>query len=200
MLVHFCWLSVICWMSLFFFQIFQTFTSFRISKVKVISKISYCLIVNLIICSSMIAINVTVSYVRSNGENLGCSLLTCYIADSDMVMYTFALPIGSFMVINIFMFLVTSIRVFKKINVQKSKYDRKFGTYFRLSTITGTTWMFAFLALFTGFQLFDIVHTVLSGGQGLFLYLAFGISLTTKHIHNNHRKDTKYSTQTAFQK
>eukprot|EP00105_Crassostrea_gigas_P039566 XP_019923714.1 PREDICTED: uncharacterized protein LOC109619017 [Crassostrea gigas] len=200
MLVHFSWLSVICWMSLSFFQIFQTFTSFRISKVKVISKISYCLIVNIIICSSMVAINVTVSYVRSNGENLGYSLQTCYIADSDMIMYTFALPIGSFMVINIFMFLVTSIKFFKKINVQKSKDDRKFGAYFRLSTITGATWMFAFLAQFTGFQLFEIVHTVLSGGQGLFLYLAFGISLTTKHIHNNHGRDMKYSTQTASQK
>lgn len=90
---------------------------FCILKVKVIFKILYCLIVNLIICLFMIVINVIVSYVRSNGENLGCFLLICYIVDFDMVMYIFVLFIGLFMVINIFMFLVILIRVFKKINV-----------------------------------------------------------------------------------
>lgn len=191
MLVHFNWLSVVCWMSLCSFQVFQAFTSFRISEVKVVSKVLLCLLVDLIICLSLVVINVVVSFVKSNRENFGYSVLTCYIADSDMVLFTFALPVGVLICINMFMFAVTVFRISKRIDVQKSQEEHKMRAYFRLSTITGVTWLFGFLAQFTGHQLFDILHTVFSGGQGLFLYLAFGLSLTTKQINSNHLKDSK---------
>ncbi|XP_052717791.1 uncharacterized protein LOC128189986 [Crassostrea angulata] len=191
MLVHFNWLSVVCWMSLCSFQVFQAFTSFHVSEVKVVPKVLSCLVMNLIICLSLVVINVVVSFVKSNRENFGYSVLTCYIADSDMVLFTFALPVGVLICINMFMFAVTVLRISKRINVQKSQEEHKMRAYFRLSTITGVTWLFGFLAQFTGHQLFDILHTVFSGGQGLFLYLAFGLSLTTKQKNSNHSKDSK---------
>eukprot|EP00105_Crassostrea_gigas_P033913 XP_019918061.1 PREDICTED: adhesion G protein-coupled receptor E2-like [Crassostrea gigas] len=191
MLVHFNWLSVVCWMSLCSFQVFQAFTSFRISEVKVVSKVLLCLLVDLIICLSLVVINVVVSFVKSNRENFGYSVLTCYIAHSDMVLFTFALPVGVLICINMFMFAVTVFRISKKIDVQKSQEEHKMRAYFRLSTITGVTWLFGFLGQFTGHQLFDILHTVFSGGQGLFLYLAFGLSLAKKQINSNHSRDSK---------
>ncbi|XP_052717277.1 uncharacterized protein LOC128189639 isoform X1 [Crassostrea angulata] len=177
MLVHFCWLSVICWMSLSSFQIFHTFTSFNLTKVKVIPRVLTSLMVNLFICSSLVATNVIQSYVTSNGENLGYSVLTCYIADPEMILYTFTLPVGLLVCINIFMLAVTVFRISNKVDVQKSKDKERTGAYFRLSTIAGATWIFGFLDQFTGFQFFSILHTLFNGGQGVFLYLAFGAPL-----------------------
>ena len=88
-------------------------------------------------------------------------------------------------------------RIPKRVDIQVWKDDQKMEAYFRLSNIIGATWMFAFLAQFTGFQLCNIVHTVLNDCLGFFLYLAFGQSLTTKHIY---KKESKHSTQTDSQK
>jgi hypothetical protein len=38
--------------------------------------------------------------------------------------------------------------------------------------------LFGFLAQFTKLELFCILHTVFNGGQGVFLYMAFGLSHT----------------------
>lgn len=129
-------------------------------KLKVISRVFYRLIMNLIICSSLVAINVTLSYVTSNGDNLGYSIHTCYITNSDMILYTFALPVGLLISFNMLMFAAMVCRIPKRVEIQVWKDDQKMETYFRLSNIIGATWMFAFLAQFTGFQLCNIVHTV----------------------------------------
>lgn len=164
-------------MSLSSFQIFHSFTSFNLTKVKVIPRVLTSLMVNLFICSSLVATNVIQSYVTSNGENLGYSVLTCYIADPEMILYTFTLPVGLLVCINIFMLAVTVFRISNKVDVQKSKDKERTGAYFRLSTIAGATWIFGFLDQFTGFQFFSILHTLFNGGQGVFLYLAFGAPL-----------------------
>jgi hypothetical protein len=127
-----------------------------------------------------IAINVSVSYMKSGGESFGYSPRTCYIADPDMTLYTFALPVGLMVSINTFMFVVTAFRIRGKTNIRKSKDQKKISSYFRLSTITGGTWLFGFLAQFTDLQVFSILHTVFNGGQGIFLYVAFGLSQTLK--------------------
>jgi hypothetical protein len=185
MLVHFSWLSVVCWMSLSTFQIFQTFTSFNNIVIKVRSRVLVTLMVDLFLCLTCIAINVAVSYLKSGGESFGYSPRTCYIADPDMTLYTFALPVGLMVSINTFMFVVTAFRIRGKTNIRKSKERKNISSYFRLSTITGGTWLFGFLAQFTELQMFSILHTVFSGGQGIFLYVAFGLPQTLKYFSCN---------------
>jgi hypothetical protein len=182
MLVHFSWLSVVCWMSLSTFQIFQTFTSFNNTVIKVRSRVLVTLMVDFFLCMTCIVINVSVSYMKSGGESFGYSPRTCYIADPEMTLYTFALPVGLMVSINTFMFVVTAFRIRGKTNIRKSKDQKKISSYFRLSTITGGTWLFGFLAQFTELQLFSVLHTVFSGGQGIFLYFAFGLSQTLKYF------------------
>jgi hypothetical protein len=182
MLVHFSWLSVVCWMSLSTFQIFQTFTSFNTFIIKVSWRVLVSLLVDLLICLTCIAINMSVSYVKSDGESYGYSPRTCYIADPDMTLYTFALPVGLMVSINTFMFVVTAFRIRGNITIRKSKDQKKIRSYFRLSTITGAAWLFGFLDQFTELQLFSILHTVCNGGQGIFLYVAFGLSQTRRRF------------------
>ncbi|XP_048747084.2 uncharacterized protein LOC125659428 [Ostrea edulis] len=180
MLVHFSWLSVVCWMSLSTFQIFQAFTSFSNINMEVRSRVLVSLLVNCFICLTLIAINVSVSYTKSDGESFGYSPRTCYIADPNMTLFTFALPVGLVVCINTFMFVVTVSRISTKITIRKSKDQKSISSYFRLSIITGATWLFGFLAQFTELQLFSILHTIFNGGQGIFLYVAFGLSHTLK--------------------
>jgi hypothetical protein len=97
-----------------------------------------------------------------------------------MILFTFTLPVGLIVCINTFMFVVTAFRIRGKVTIRKSKDQKKIKSYFRLSTITGVAWLFGYLAQFTELQLFSILHTVFNGGQGMFLYVAFGLSQTLK--------------------
>jgi hypothetical protein len=115
-----------------------------------------------------------VSYIVSDGQSLGYSPRTCYIEDPKMILYTFALPVGVAVCINIFMFGVTVSRIHDKEDVRKSRDQKNISAYFRLSTLTGMSWIFGFLAQLTDFRVFTFLHTVFSAGQGIFLYLAFG--------------------------
>ncbi|XP_062592217.1 uncharacterized protein LOC134253658 [Saccostrea cucullata] len=195
MLVHFFWLSVICWMSLSTFQIFQTFTSFSTAQVKVRSRVLAFMLIDIFISLVFIAINVIVSYIESNGESFGYSPNTCYIGNPNMILFSFALPVGLFVCINIFMFVVTVSRIRDKVTIRKSKEQGKMSAYFRLSTITGAAWLFGFLAQFTELQLFSMLHTLLNGGQGVFVYMAFGLSLNLKCLFSKSSPGTEKNTE-----
>jgi hypothetical protein len=174
MLVHFFWLSVVFWMSLCSFKIFETFTNFAVVKLKQTSDILCRLLLNLFLCLVFIGTNIVVSYIVSDDQSLGYSPRTCYIEDPKMILYTFALPVGITVCVNTFMFAVTISRIHDKEDVRKSRDQENVSSYFRLSTLTGMSWLFGFLAQFTDLQVFTFFHTVLSAGQGIFLYLAFG--------------------------
>ncbi|XP_062610696.1 uncharacterized protein LOC134272488 [Saccostrea cucullata] len=182
MMVHFIWLSVICWMSLSTFQIFQSFTTLSALQKKEGLRVLFFLLVDAVLCLAIVAVNVIVSLFQSEWESLGYSPRTCYIADPNMTLFTFALPVGLFICINSFMFLVTLSRICVKIDIRKSKEKSRLGAYFRLSTLVGVAWLFGFLAQLTELQLFSVLHTLFNGGLGMFIYLAFGLPLNLKSV------------------
>ncbi|XP_061166800.1 uncharacterized protein LOC133175706 [Saccostrea echinata] len=179
-LIHFSWLSVVFWMSLSSFQVFHTFTKITVPTLKGKSNVLCFLLFNTLLCLLMIGVNVIISYSFSEGQSLGYSPRTCYIAESNMILYTFAVPVGITVCINTFMFVVTVSRIHKKGDMRKSRDQNRVGAYFRLSTLTGMSWVFGFLAKFTDLQVFSILHIVFSAGQGIFLYLGFGMPLGIK--------------------
>lgn len=173
--IHFFWLSSMFWMSLSSFKIFQTFTDIATFRKK--SKVSTILLVNFFFCLFFIGVNISLSYFSSGGNSFGYSTSTCYIADPNMILYTFALPVGISVSINTFMFLVTVNKIFQKEDVRKSREQQRVSAYFRLSTLTGASWCFGFLAQITNLEVFSVLHTVFSGGQGVLLFFAFGMPL-----------------------
>lgn len=183
--VHFFWLSSMFWMSLSSFKIFQTFTDIATFRKK--SKVSTLLLVNFFFCLFFIGVNISVSFYSSGGNSFGYSTSTCYIADPNMILYTFALPVGISVIINTFMFFVTVKKIFQKEDVRKSREQQRVSAYFRLSTLTGASWCFGFLAQITHLQVFSFLHTVFSGGQGVLLYFAFGIPLWVNCKTDNKR-------------
>lgn len=196
MLVHFLWLSVLFWMSLSTFQIFQTFTTLRVARFGKNARVLFLLLPNTFLSILPVGINVILSYSSSQGENLGYSLSTCYIAESSMVLYTFALPVGIAVCLNMFMFLVTVSRIQEKDEVRKSTDRKNIGAFFRLSTLTGVSWLFGFLALLTDLHLFSVLHTLFTAGQGVFLYLAFG--LTFRCCANEREKTSSGKSPRSF--
>ncbi|XP_062613054.1 latrophilin-like protein LAT-2 [Saccostrea cucullata] len=182
MLVHFLWLSVICWMSLSTFQIFQTFTTISTVQKKDSTRVLVFLLIDAVLCLAIVALNVIVSSVQSDWLSLGYSPSTCYIADPKMTLFTFTLPVGLFICINSFMFLVTLSRICVKADIRKSKDKSRLSAYFRLSTLVGVAWLFGFLAQFTELQLFSMLHTLFNGGHGVFIYMAFGLPLNLKSL------------------
>lgn len=198
MLVHFLWLSVLFWMSLSTFQIFQTFTTLRVARFGKNARVLFLLLPNTFLSILPVGLNVILSYSSSQGQSYGYSLSTCYIAESSMVLYTFALPVGIAVCLNMFMFLVTVSRIQEKDEVRKSTDRKNIGAFFRLSTLTGVSWLFGFLALFTELHLFSVLHTLFTAGQGVFLYLAFG--LTFRCCSNEREKSSLGKSQSSFVK
>jgi hypothetical protein len=174
MLVHFSWLLVVFWTSLCLFQVFQTFTKFAVVNFKEITNVIFHLFINILLCLILVGTNIVVSYIVSDGQSLGYSTFTCYIDDPNMILYTFALPVGVSVCVNTFMFAVTVSRIYDTSDVRRSRDEKRMSAYFRLSTLTGMSWLFGFLAQYTDLQVFSVLHTVFSAGQGVFLYLAFG--------------------------
>jgi hypothetical protein len=82
--------------------------------------------------------------------------------------------------INTFMFVVTTSRISEKLDIRKSRDHQKVSAYFRLSAITGMSWVFGFLGQFINLQVFSILHIAFSAGHGVFLFLAFGMPLSCK--------------------
>lgn len=198
-LVHFLWLSVMFWMSLSSFMIFNSFTNFSNVAFKQKSSVLRLLLVNCLLCSLFIVTNVIISHYSTGGENFGYSTSTCYIADPSMILYTFVLPVGAAVCVNTFMFIVTVSRIYQKEEVRKSRDQKKVSAYFRLSTLTGVSWCFGFLAQMTSLEVFSFLHTVFGAGQGVFLYLAFGLPLGFK-CNPVHKKSTESSnTRTSNQ-
>ncbi|XP_062610698.1 uncharacterized protein LOC134272489 [Saccostrea cucullata] len=189
MMVHFLWLSVICWMSLSTFQIFQSFTTLSAPQKKDGSRVLFFLLVDAVLCLAIVAVNLIVSSVQSEWKSLGYSPRTCYIDEPNMTLFTFAIPIGLCIFINSFMFLVTLSRICVKIDIRKSKEESRLSAYFRLSTLVGVAWFFGFLAQFTELQLFSMLHTLFNGGHGIFIYLAFGLPLNLKSFSRTFKKE-----------
>ena len=78
------------------------------------------------------------------------------------------------LLLNIFFFVATFLnlrRAFK--NSVNPNEDHHFSIYVRLFIIMGITWLFGFISAFTDEFVVDLIFVILTGLQGLFLFLSF---------------------------
>jgi hypothetical protein len=71
MLVHFFWLPVVFWMSLCSFMVFETFTNFTVVNLKQTSDVFCRLVINVAVCLVLVATNIVISHIVSDGQSLG---------------------------------------------------------------------------------------------------------------------------------
>ena len=120
-----------------------------------------------------VAINIGVSQDRN--RSIGYGSLACYIDTQDMIIFTFALPVGLIVVINLLFFLVVVVKLSRSPSVQKNVQNERndFKIFVKLSTITGITWVFGLIYMLADVVVFSYLFIVLSASQGVFLFFAF---------------------------
>jgi G protein-coupled receptor Mth (Methuselah protein) len=100
----------------------------------------------------------------------------CFISSPLAVAVLFATPVGMILIANIVMFVTIycSIKTTITIPVDSTTAPKRSMViiYARMSCLMGLTWVFGFVATFTGLNVFWIVFIVLNGLQGLFIFLA----------------------------
>lgn len=183
---HFLWLSVVAWMVLSSITTFRAFTTFRMETNQRVGKRFLCnALCSLVFPSSMVVLNILFSFFIFEDSNLGYSQYTCYIASSEMIMYTFAVPLAGMLILNIFLILITfrEIRMTDGSFPEKVRHERHMRAIFlRLSSVSGASWIFGFLNMIVQSHVFSYLHILTTGSQGLYLFFAFGCQLIFRDI------------------
>ena len=182
-LLHFSLLNSFFWMLVCTFHMMRTFVF--ISKMtapedKYPKFIKYTVFVTTA-SALLVVVNIVVSVL--NDSNIGYGVGTCYISSKHMILYTVALPLGLIIVSNLVMFVYVMIKVCNLPEVSKStKHERNNIVIFaKLSTLTGITWVFAYLYQWTEIKAFSYMFIVANASQGLFIMFSF---IANKRVSN----------------
>ena len=182
-LLHFSLLNSFFWMLVCTFHMMRTFVV--ISKLtapgdKHSKFIKYTVFVTTA-SALLVVVNIVVSVL--NDSNIGYGDGTCYISSKYMILYTVALPLGLIILSNLVMFVYVMIKVCTLPEISKStKHERNNMVIFaKLSTLTGITWVFAYLYQWTEIIAFSYMFIVANASQGLFIMFSF---IANKRVSN----------------
>ena len=186
LLLHLCLVASFFWMAVCTFHMMKVFAflSTRTSPENVLSRfIKYSVFV---IISSAILVIVNVVTSILDDSSIGYGGQSCYITRKHMVLYTVAIPLGIVIICNLVMFLYVIIKVCRLPEVKKNtKHERQNIIIFaKLSTLTGLTWIFAYIYQWTNITLFAYLFIIANASQGLFIMFAFVINKRVYSMFN----------------
>ena len=178
--IHFSWLLVLLWMNICSFHMFRVFGSLNKqhpsagSKCTTGSYLLYCFLC----ASSIVAINVGVTYYTSDGGSYGYGSSktgVCNIYDPALILFVITVPCILIATVNLIMFFIVIFRMHRMTDVKRHvRNDRNyFLIHIRLSTITGMTWIMALPMVLTNLVVFSYIYIVLACSQGIYLMIAF---------------------------
>ncbi|XP_052799347.1 uncharacterized protein LOC128230962 [Mya arenaria] len=182
-LIHLFWLTAIFWMNVCTLHMFRTFVtgqsyrSVRALDPQVLCYGGYCYGVAM----AMVAVNISVSMYKSDGAEVGYGGRVCYITNPVMVGWVFALPVGIIIILNMGFFFAVVYQISASTMRRRGKQTDRTNTviYMKLSSLTGVTWIFGYLYLWTNFEPLEYIFIVLNAGQGVFIFISF---ICTKRI------------------
>ena len=108
----------------------------------------------------------------------------CWITKTEAQEFLFFLPVGLLVFFNTSMFIYTIIMIelnkkkSQKLHAsrQKRREQNTVCIYLKLSSLTGLTWVFGFLHILLGSEIFSFLFVLLASLQGLFIALSFLIN------------------------
>lgn len=189
MCIHLFWLTAILWMNACTLHMFRTFVtgqsyrSMRAIDPQVCGYALYCYGIAI----SMVAINIGVSMYRSDGNDIGYGGQMCYISNAAMVGWVFALPVGVIIILNMSFFLAVVYQISASTMRRRGKSTDRANTiiYMKLSSLTGVTWVFGFLYIWTDFVPLEYIFIVLNAGQGVFIFISFICTQRITKLYGN---------------
>ena len=178
LLLHFCLVSSFFWMGVCTFHMMKVFAlmSSRVTHENVQPRfIKYCVFV---VASSAILVLVNILVSMLEQSSLGYGGQPCYITRKSMILFTVAIPLVVIIISNLIMFAYVVIKVCKLPEVQKNtKHQRQnLVIFIKLSTLTGITWVFAFIYQWTSIKAFAYLYIIANASQGLFILFSFVIN------------------------
>ncbi|CAC5383742.1 MTH [Mytilus coruscus] len=107
------------------------------------------------------------------GVNIGYGGSNCFISDIPQIA-AFICPVGVICVINIWLFGFTAYKLYTRPIIQSTANDKQdLFVYIKLFSLTGITWIGQIVDSFIPLSVFSFVVTLLTGLQGLFIFLSF---------------------------
>ncbi len=177
--IHYFWLVSFAWMNICCVHMYRVFTNlfsaldFADDKICVMLKYSAFAygIPGLIVGTTLLTTFIMSDYksIAYGGEYL------CFVAHGLVSILSFGIPAGLTVLTNSALLLITTVYVRRTANVNYvGKTEASdISKFFKLSTITGVSWLFGFLGYFLQRVELMYVFTVLTAGQGVFIFLAF---------------------------
>ena len=176
LLLHFCLVESFFWMGVCTFHMMTVFvfiSNRSASENTRLVFIRYAVIASLS-AAILVCINIVVSVTFDN-SGFGYGGQPCYIANKHMILYTVAIPLGLVIISNFAMFLYVVVKVSRLPDVKKNtKHERRNIIIFaKLSTLTGLTWILAYVYQWTGIVAFAYLFIIANASQGVFIMFSF---------------------------
>ncbi|XP_052088428.1 adhesion G protein-coupled receptor E3-like [Mytilus californianus] len=181
LLTHYFWLASIFWMHICTVHMFRVFFSMKMKptvkqskRVVVVYSFYASIIAGLLVASNITYYLASDQNKQTNGY-LGYGGDKCYITLTEMILFTFAIPVGILLASNVVLFclVIYKIENLPEVNSNKGRDRNMFVIYAKLTCLTGITWMFGFIYEWIHVPAFSYVFILLNASQGLFIFLSF---------------------------
>ncbi|XP_033118558.1 uncharacterized protein LOC117118153 [Anneissia japonica] len=211
--MHFFWLASFVWMTVLAYDISKTFKSKACDRSKGDKRKTFMKYSTVAWGSSfvIVAICVTLSMtVESLDFGYGTASV-CWISDPVISLVIFGGPVAFTLFLNAIYFGLTvhgvretmkSSKILQR-NTSKLKSTRsELKIYFKISSIMGFSWIFGFIANFTGIGFLWYIFIVLCTLQGVFIFVSFVCNARVygllKERYQAHRPSSKNITMTKM--
>ncbi|XP_071137010.1 uncharacterized protein [Mytilus edulis] len=182
-ILHVFWLSTFACMNVCSYHMYSVFTTFRPTSSMSENNGLFLRYV----CYSygtpfiIVIINISTQIMLSGGANIGYGGSNCFISDIPQIA-AFICPVGLICVINIWLFGFTAYTIYTRPIIRSTANDKQdFYVYIKLFSLTGITWIGQIVDSFIPLSVFSFVVTILTGLQGLFIFLSF---VCNKRVYN----------------
>uniref|UniRef100_K1QYB2 Latrophilin receptor-like protein A n=1 Tax=Magallana gigas TaxID=29159 RepID=K1QYB2_MAGGI len=180
-LTHFFWLSTFLWLQVCSFHMYRVFhskTRCRFSKsysrLTVVKYLAYATGISVFV----VAANITVSLIITNGEFTGYDKLMTLMTSRTAFIVTLIGPLSIVCITNITFYIFTAYMIHSTPNVDNTtRYRIQLTVYVKLFTLTGVSWLLQVVDTFIGVSVLSYIIAILNGLQGLFLF--------TSYVYNN---------------
>ena len=195
---HFFWLSVMFSMNICSIEMYFVFK--KLTKLPTRFEIAHTLR-NLmyVVCFSIlfVIINVVLSFILSDGQDVGYGGTLCYLSSPVLQTVTFVIPSAIVVVANIVLFALVVLNInAASIGSANLNQERSYlGIYARLSSIVGLTWIFGFLQLLIRNEILDYLFIILNASQGVFIMMAFIVNKRTLSLYCKVKERQKQSAE-----
>ncbi|CAC5416741.1 unnamed protein product [Mytilus coruscus] len=181
LLTHYFWLASVLWMHICTVHMFRVFFIMKMkptvkqSKRVLVVYSLYAAIISGLLVSSNITYYLTSDHNKQTTGYLGYGGDKCYITITNMVLFTFAIPVGILLVSNIAMFclVIYKIENLPEVNSNNRKDRNMFIIYAKLTCLTGITWIFGFIYEWIQVSALSYTFILFNASQGLFIFLSF---------------------------